>query len=123
MAYATQADMELRLSATVLSSLAAPATAADVATATIAASDAEIDMWETAGWTTAQKLACSVALAIERVYQRGGATTPAPTDVRNEAARWRALLQLQEDTWTCVTYDPTMDETSEQLSILLEGRA
>ena len=97
MAYSVEQDLEYRMSATTMTTLASPETTADVSAAVIGDADAEMDLFGVSSWTTAQRKACSVALAVERFFQRGGNSTAVPLSVSDEADKWRAVLKIFND--------------------------
>lgn len=130
MAYSTKTEIETLITAAKVSELSKPETATVVVPKVIADADSEIDLYNTASWSSSAKAACSAVLAIEALYQRA---TPGkvPTKWADKAEMWRARLEsvglkaeLEDSnkrTWHAVAYDPTLGESAAELDRLYTG--
>lgn len=83
--------------------------------------DAEIDMWSsTATWTSKQRKMAAAALIILAFWERRS-TVEAPSPVVERAKRIRSLFLIKQTVGFGITFDPTLDETDEELTQLAEG--
>lgn len=120
MAYSTLTDMQKSMPAKKITELCNPEDEAAVVAELIAEADGEMDLHTISGWGSAAKKACSLALTKRALYSRHG-TGKVPSEVSKEAEHWRALLSLRQGIAERVAFDPTLDETDDELDKVLEG--
>ena len=120
MAYSTLTDMQKAMPAKKITELCNPEDEAAVVAELIAEADGEMDIYTISGWSSAAKRACSLAIAKRALYSRHG-TGKVPSEISKESEHWRALLSLRQGVAERVAYDPTLDETSDELENVLQG--
>lgn len=120
MAYSTLTDLQKSMPAKKITELCNPEDEADVVADLIDQADGEMDLYTITSWGSAAKMACSLAITKRALYSRHG-TGKIPGEVSKEAEHWRALLSLRQGIAERVAFDPTLDETDDELAVVLDG--